>query len=63
MIYYTQSGTDFEAFIASGSETSFDTWRYRLSDLINKTYKTGEPGAPHLDFDFSAIHHLSEPNC
>ena len=60
---YTQSGTDFEAFVTSGSETSFDTWRYRLSDLINKTYKTGEPGAPHLDFDFSAIHHLSEPNC
>lgn len=59
---YTQSGTDFEAFAASGSETSFDTWRHRLSDLINKTYKTGEPGAPCLDFDFSAIHHLSEPN-
>ena len=58
---YTQSGTDFEAFTASGSEPPFDIWGHRLSDLIKKSYKTREPGAPSLDFDFSAIHHLSEP--
>lgn len=58
---YTQSGNDFEAFTASGAETSFDIWRYRLWDLINNSYKTREPGTPCLDFDFSTIRHLSEP--
>ena len=58
---YTQSGTDFEAFTACDSNASFDIWRYRLSDSINKSCKAKEPGAPCLDFDFSAIHHLLEP--
>lgn len=57
---YTQSGTDFEAFTTSDSETPFDIWRYRLSDLINNSYKTREPGAPCLDFDFSTVHNLRE---
>lgn len=58
---YTQSGTDFEAFTTSDSETSFDIWKYRLSDLINNSYKTRELGAPCLDFDFSAVHNLRKP--
>lgn len=56
---YTQCGNEFNAFTASRSEC-FDLWKYQLSDLINRNYETLESGAPHLDFDFSAIRYLSD---